>query len=88
MLRKDKPLRNKIRGVFVALNKRDLVRRKTDYAGRRKKVGECLVHGLGHVLGRQAAKSIPILPTIAVQTKHGTRMVDALIRTIAKQVTK
>ena len=88
LLREDKRVARKLRGIVVALNKRDRVRRTTDYDARKRQVRSCLVNGLSEVLGRQFAKSISTLPTVAVQSKHGTTMLDALIRKIARQLAK
>ena len=88
LLRQDKRLQKKIKGIFVALNKRDAIRRTTDFEARKRKVRECLVGGLSEVFGKQTAKRIPIMPTIAVQTKYESKLIDALIRRIAKEIAK
>ncbi|GAA5510027.1 GTPase domain-containing protein [Novipirellula caenicola] len=86
--REDSRLLKKNRGLFVALNKRDAVRRTTDFDARQRHVKKCLVNGLGDVIGKQSAKAIPVMPTIAVQSRDGSELLDSLIRKVAKQVSR
>ncbi len=88
LFRQERRLVKKIKRIFVALNKRDIIRRTVNFEARKRTVRERLVSGLSEVLGRQTANRIPIMPTIAVKTIHGSTMIDALIRRIAKEIAK
>lgn len=86
--RADKRLLRKNRGIFVALNKRDLVARQKDYDARKRRVTERLLQGLGQVLGKQTANAIPVMPTIAVHNQNDSALLDELIKRIAKQISR
>lgn len=88
VFRQDNRLQKKIRGIFVAINKRDAIRRKADFETRKDELQICLVSGLGDVIGKQAAKAILVMPTIAVQTSEGSILLDTMIQRIAKKVAK
>lgn len=88
IIREKAAIRNKIKGIFVALNKRDLVRTEKDFLARQKAVQKALLAGLGDAFGRQIASQIPVLPTISISSSAGTKLLDALTRRIAKQVAK
>ncbi|BBO32096.1 hypothetical protein PLANPX_1708 [Lacipirellula parvula] len=88
IFREDSSLQRKLRGVFVALNKRDLVQ-SHHFSARQAKVKKCLLDGLGPIHGVQKAKAIPVVGTIAIKVDGGdARLLDTLIRTIAKQIRK
>lgn len=88
LIRENGAIKKKIKGFFVALNKRDLVRTDRDFLARQKAVKKALLNGLSDVFGRQTASRIPVLPTISINSNLETKLLDALTRQIAKQVAK
>jgi hypothetical protein len=88
IVRDNAAVKKKIKGIFVALNKRDLVRSERDFLARQKAVQNALLSGLRDAFGREMANQIPVLPTISISNHIGTKLLDALTRRIAKQVSK
>lgn len=84
----DGKIEKSLKGVFVAMNKRDLVTKSQIFEGRLKEVKRLFFSGLSDALGKTAARSIPTLPVTAVKSSYETTLIDALIRRIAKQVSK
>lgn len=84
----EKPkLKKKHLEIFVALNKRDKVKRSIDYDARKRRVKKIFEENLT-IKGKQYSNNIPIVSTIAVQTDNGTKSLDSLIQKIARRIAK
>ena len=80
--------RKKMRSFIVCLNKQDKKQGARSFQARSRVVQSCLVQGLP-ALGNLYVKSIPIMPCVSVDTaQHGSKLIDAVIATLAKQVTR
>jgi GTPase SAR1 family protein len=85
--RKHPKLVKKIQSIIVVINKYDKST-KSKYARYESSIKKQLVKSLKDVLGQLRAKSVPIKKCVTVENLDGTKYIDAVIRTLARELTK